>query len=91
MGAYSNTQFADIDLEGLAARGEQVYNERYKAEFEKKYWGQYAFIDVKSGKAYVGKTEEEAREKARADHPLGLLIPFGIGFDASDRLFILAR
>jgi hypothetical protein len=90
MGAYSNTQFADIDVEGLAARGEQIYNEKYKEEFERKYWGQYAMIDIPSGKVFVGKTEDEAREKAHAGAPAGFFMVFGIGFDASDRLLTLS-
>ncbi len=89
MGAYSNTQFADIDVEGLGARGEQIYNEKYKEEFERKYWGQYAIIDINSGKAFVGKTEDEAREKAHREAPKGFFMVFGIGFDASERLLTL--
>lgn len=91
MVSYANTPYARLDLEALALRAEKIYNEKYRIEFEKKYWGQYAFIDPKSGKAYIGKTEEAAREKADADRHHGMLVPFGIGFDASDRLLTLFR
>ncbi len=86
MGAYSNTQFADIDVEGLGARGEQIYNEKYKEEFEKKYWGQYVEIDVNTGKAYVGRTHDEALKRAHKNAPDGFFLVLGIGFDASIRM-----
>jgi hypothetical protein len=86
MGAYSNTQFADIDVEGLAERGLQIYNEKYKEEFERKYFGQYVEIDPDTGKAYVGKTHLEALQTARKDAPNGLFLILGIGFDNSIRI-----
>jgi len=87
MGAYSNTQFADLEI--LAERGLQTYNEKYKEEFERKYHGQYVEIDLNTGNAYVGMTEEEARQSARQNNPKGSFLLLGVGFDASDRLMTL--
>jgi hypothetical protein len=87
MGAYSNTQFADLEI--LAEQGLQTYNEKYKEEFERKYFGQYVEIDLNTGKTYVGKTEDEARKIARIDAPNGIFLILGIGFDNSDRLLTL--
>lgn len=86
MGAYSNTYLSDFDVEALAAQGEKIYNEKYKEEFEKKYFGQYVEIDLNTGKTYVGKTEDEARKIARMDAPDGFFLLLGIGFDASIRM-----
>jgi len=86
MGIYANTPFADIDLDALAERAERIYSEQYKEEFERKYWGQYVKIDLNTGKAYVGKTEKEAREKAHNDAPKGFYCTIGVGFDASIRM-----
>ena len=85
MGDYSNTIFADIDVEGLGALGERIYTEKYKAEFEHKYWGKFAEIDLKTQKAYVGNTRGEARNAARKEDPTDFLYLIRIGYPAADR------
>jgi hypothetical protein len=85
MGDYSNTIFADIDVEGLGALGERIYAEKYKAEFERKYWGKFAEIDLTTEKAYVGDTRGEARVAARKEDPTGFLYLVRIGYSTVDR------
>jgi hypothetical protein len=87
VGAYSNTRFADLEI--LAEQGLQTYNEKYKEEFERKYRGQYVEIDLNTGNTFIGKTEDEARQKAKTEAPNGFFLLLGIGFDASDRLLTL--
>lgn len=55
-----------LSPQDIAARAEQIYLTRYKDEFEKNYRGQFAAIDVDTGRAFVGKTAEEALKTAEA-------------------------
>lgn len=49
-------------LQVVAQRGEQIYRERYKAEYEKSYAGMYGVIDVDSERIFLSDTPETALE-----------------------------
>ena len=63
----------------IAARGLAIYERRYRAEFEPKWSGRYAAIDVKSEKAFVEDFPELALRKARAALPDSMFYLVRIG------------
>jgi hypothetical protein len=48
----------------VAKRGEKIYRERYKAEYERSHAGQYVAIDVNGGQPFVAATPESALRAA---------------------------
>jgi hypothetical protein len=42
-----------LSSQQIAEKGESIYNARYKAEYEKRHFGQYVAIDIESGQAFV--------------------------------------
>jgi hypothetical protein len=55
--------------EDIAARGSEIYDRLYRAEFEPKWSGRYAAIDVNSERAFVEDFPEMALKAARAALP----------------------
>jgi hypothetical protein len=75
----------------VALEGERIYAEKFKAQYEPAYSGQFAAIDVVSGEVFVGKFPEEAIEKARAVVPNGLLHLIRIGSPGAFQVSFFAR
>jgi hypothetical protein len=48
------------DILVLADRGQRIYEERFQAEYERKYRGKFAAIDVDTGEAHLGDSPDEA-------------------------------
>lgn len=63
----------------IAEAGEKIYREKYQAEFEEKYRGQFVAIDVLTGEAYRGDLPEEALEKGRKASPKRLFHLIRVG------------
>ncbi len=63
----------------IADRGSAIYNRRYRTEFESKWLGLYAVVDVKSEQAVVEEYPETALAKARAKFPDGTFYLLKIG------------
>ncbi|OGC07166.1 hypothetical protein A2526_03075 [candidate division WOR-1 bacterium RIFOXYD2_FULL_36_8] len=53
----------------IAQKGEKIYQEKYKQLLEKSDFGQYVAIDIETETYYLGKTAEEALEKAKESNP----------------------
>jgi len=51
---------SDASVQEIAARGERIYEHRYKAEFETLYPGQFVAIDIDSERTYFGATPNDA-------------------------------
>jgi hypothetical protein len=64
----------------IAAAGEQIYRERYKAAFEKLHLGKYVAINVRSGAATMGETPEAAMNAARTEAGDGIFHLIRVGF-----------
>ena len=75
----------------IAAEGERIYNEKYKAEFEKTNMGQFVAIDVLSGKAFVAEFSDQVLEIARKAEPLGVFHLIKIGFAGAFRVSSVAK
>jgi len=67
-------------VDDIAAKGEKIYRERYKDEYEAKYLGRIVGIDIDSGRAFVGSSPEEVTIAANATSSShGLLYVFKVG------------
>lgn len=77
--------------EDIAAQGSAIYERRYRAEFEPKWSGRYAAIDIKSEQAFVEDFPETALRKAREALPDSMFYLVRIGsrgaFKLSRRAF----
>jgi hypothetical protein len=53
----------------IAQVGQRLYDEKYRAEYERVYPGQFAAIDVRSEKAFVAQEPEDAVKAAQTVAP----------------------
>lgn len=65
----------------LAERGEHIYQE-ISSKLEEKHRGEFAAIEVNSGKYFLGRTQQEAFEKAKKHFPDEIFYFVKIGFPA---------
>lgn len=63
----------------VAKEGERIYAEKYKAEFEKQFSGQFAAIDVISQEAFRAEFPEDAIRRAQDANKGGHLHLIRIG------------
>ncbi len=74
------------DPKAIAARGEEIYRIRYKAELESRHRGKFVAVDVNTEAAYVGDTVEAALGAARQAAPDGAFHLIKIGEPAAFRV-----
>jgi hypothetical protein len=67
----------------IAALGQKIYEERYKAALEEKNQGKYVAINVRNAEASVGDTPEQALEEARTKSRDGLFHLLRVGFPSA--------
>jgi hypothetical protein len=67
------------DRESIAKRGIAIYREKYLSDFDPKWRGRFAAIDVDTQEAYVADFPEEALSKARRAAPKGRFYLIRIG------------
>ncbi len=70
----------------IAAAGERIYAQRYKAQLEREHSGQFVVIDVRTEKFYLADTDIGAFEQARADAPNGAFHLIRVGSPGAYRL-----
>lgn len=58
----------------------EIYERKFKEEFERLHKGKFAVIDVLSEEAYVHESSAGAYQEARRDAPLGLFYLLRVGF-----------
>jgi hypothetical protein len=63
----------------VAERGERIYQEKFRKDFEANYLGKFVVIDVLTEMAYLGDTPEAAYESARKDAPRGIFHLLKVG------------
>lgn len=63
----------------IAAKGSDIYNRRYRAEFERLHKGEFAAIDIDQETAYLADLPENALAKARAARPEGVFFLLRVG------------
>ncbi len=70
----------------IAEKGEKIYEEHFKKEFEAKHMGKFAAIEVLGGKAFVDELPEGALKTARQEIPNGLFHLIRIGSPGAFRV-----
>lgn len=63
----------------ISEAGERLYSSKYKADFEKKYAGQFVAINVVNGEATIGPTASETLIRAKAENPVGIFHLIRVG------------
>ena len=56
------------DVRKISQKGQQLF-EALDPELREKHRGEFIAIEVDSGDSFIGETEMEANQKARAKHP----------------------
>jgi hypothetical protein len=69
----------ELSSKDIADQGSAIYDRLYRTDFESKWLGRYAAVDVKSEKAVVEDFPETALAKARAEFPDGIFYLVRIG------------
>jgi hypothetical protein len=75
----SPTQITGGSSKEITERGSAIYDRLYRAEFESKWRGRYAAIDINSEKAIVEDFPEMALARARSVFPHGVIFLVRIG------------
>jgi len=57
--------------ERIAEKGQALYRERFRNEYEEQYPGKYLAIDINTEKAFIGDTPEAAVEALQKANPNG--------------------
>ncbi|MBV9563279.1 MAG: hypothetical protein JOY90_22970 [Bradyrhizobium sp.] len=70
----------------IAARGAAIYDRLYRADFEAKWLGRFAAVDIESGQAIVETFPETALAKARSASPHGIFYLVRIGSPGAFKL-----
>lgn len=77
--------------DAVAALGEKIYAERYRAEYERRFLGHFVVINVQSQEAFVAPSPEEAVRQAREKMPDGVFHMIRIGEAGAFRVSYSAR
>jgi len=67
------------DPKVIAGHGEDIYQAKYKVEYEAKHPGKFVAIDIVTEKSYIADSPTEALELARKDSPKGLFHLIKVG------------
>lgn len=63
----------------IAEAGERIYNEQYRANFEREHSGKFVAINVHTEHATLGDTPEAALEQAKKNDPSGVFHLIRVG------------
>lgn len=58
-----------LEVQAHARKGQQLYDNKLRAELEKEHPGKYVAIDVESGEYFLGKSVDDALQQAEQHHP----------------------
>jgi len=72
--------------ERIVAQAEEIYARKFQKDFESRYRGKFAVIDIATEKAYLGDFSGDAMQAALNDSPKGLFHLIRIGFRAAHKL-----
>jgi hypothetical protein len=72
--------------EHLVAQAEEIYARKFQKDYERRYRGKFAVIDITTEKAYLGDFSGDALQAALLDSPKGLFHLIRIGFRAAHKL-----
>jgi len=77
------THLPSLNPRAIAQLGEEIYKQKYQAEYEAKHFGKFVAINVRSQDATIGETPDEALENARANDPQALFHLIRVGFPSA--------
>lgn len=69
-----------------AARGEKIYNDKYKTAFETEHYGKYVAVDIITEEAFVADSPEDAIGLARKSNPKGIFHLVKVGSTGAFRV-----
>jgi len=69
-----------LNPEIIAEKGEKIYQEKLKNELEKEHKGEFVAIEVESERYFLGKSPEEALERAKNVFPNKIFHLIRIGY-----------
>jgi hypothetical protein len=72
--------------ESIVKRGEEIYARKYKKDYENRYYGKFAAIDIDTEKAYVSDFSGDAIAAGLRDSPQGFFYLVRVGFRAAHKL-----
>jgi hypothetical protein len=75
----ANSGAPRADPRDIAVKGSHIYQNRYRSDFERRYLGQFAAINIETEDAYVADAPEDALKKARAASPAGIFFLVRVG------------
>lgn len=70
----------------IAERGTKIYEQKYRANYERESRGRYVAIDIDTERAYVANYPEEALALAKAAAPHGTFYLVHIGSRAAFKI-----
>ncbi len=71
---------APFNPNSIAQAGQEIYQRKYREQYEKDYRGKFAAINVRDENATVGDTAEQALNAALKADPKGVFHLVRIGF-----------
>ena len=82
----TNMSLSLSNPKAVVEAGERIYKEKYQRDFEAAHLGKFAVIDVKTAKAYLGDTPEQAFENGRKGAPEGIFYLIKVGSPGAYRV-----
>ena len=76
--AMTNTPSQNM-AEKIVEKGQRIYEERYKEDYEKNHQGKFVAVDILSEEICMGDFAEQALQKARSTFPQGIFHLIRIG------------
>jgi hypothetical protein len=67
------------DAKTITMRGDAIYRRKYLVDFQRKWRGRFAAIDIETEQAYVADYPEQALSEAKRAAPNGLFYLVRIG------------
>jgi hypothetical protein len=75
----------------IATRGNEIYERKYRAEYERRYKGKFAAIDLRSEKAYLAEFPEEALSSAKKAAPESTFYLLRVGSSGAFKISRIAH
>jgi hypothetical protein len=72
--------------ETIVRRGEEIYARKYKKDYEERFFGKFAAIDIDNEKAYISDFSGDAIAAGLKDSPDDFFYLIRVGFRAAHKL-----
>ena len=76
-----------INPEEIAKKGEEIYQRKFKGQYEPNFNGKFLVIEIGSEEGFLGNTSAQALEKAKEKYPQKIFYIKKIGFPAAEVVF----